>query len=172
MKSILKQSMVLICSAMILSLFWQAKPSFAVPIGGKCSTADQCDDGLFCNGEEACVDHVCAYGSPVICDHGHLAGTPAYRISHCDENRDACVFPGEDSDGDGHDSIRAGGDDCADNDANRFPGNVEVCNYARGHDEDCDPTTVGFKDSDGDGYNDSKCFNTLGDHRYYDTRRH
>lgn len=56
-----------------------------------------------------------------------------------------------DADGDGHDSIAAGGPDCDDNDPNRYPGNAEVADEA-GHDEDCDPNTFGARDMDGDGY--------------------
>ncbi len=63
-----------------------------------------------------------------------------------------------DRDGDGHDSIASGGDDCNDNDRNRYPGNVEVCD-ARNHDEDCDPMTFGRRDEDRDGEVDSRCCN-------------
>ena len=56
-----------------------------------------------------------------------------------------------DADGDGRLSIAHGGDDCDDNDANRFPGNVEVADTAN-HDEDCDASTFGFVDRDGDGF--------------------
>ena len=63
-----------------------------------------------------------------------------------------------DKDGDGHidGSFRDGngrpvGDDCDDNDAGRFPGNVEVVDTAF-HDEDCDLTTFGTRDNDNDGY--------------------
>lgn len=62
-----------------------------------------------------------------------------------------------DSDGDGHEDIYCGGDDCDDNDPNRFPGNPEVCD-TKGHDEDCDTSTVG-PDNDGDGYSDYRCSN-------------
>ena len=56
-----------------------------------------------------------------------------------------------DADGDGRLSLAHGGDDCDDNDANRFPGNVEVADTAN-HDEDCDASTFGFVDRDGDGF--------------------
>ena len=66
----------------------------------------------------------------------------------------------KDADGDGHDAIIHGGDDCDDNDANRFPGNVEVADPAN-HDEDCDPTTFGSRDQDGDGFIDALACNRM-----------
>jgi hypothetical protein len=61
-----------------------------------------------------------------------------------------------DADGDGHGSAACGGDDCDDDDANRFPGNVEVCDAS--HDEDCDEATLGV-DRDRDGFVDARCCN-------------
>lgn len=71
-----------------------------------------------------------------------------------------------DADGDGHRSQACGGaanDDCDDNDANRYPGNVEVCDDV-GHDEDCDPCTVrapnaAAGDADRDRYTSATCSN-------------
>jgi hypothetical protein len=67
---------------------------------------------------------------------------------------------GGDADGDGHMAIACGGDDCDDNDPNRFPGNPEVCDPS--HDEDCDPRTFGARDRDGDGFPDAMCCNGTG----------
>ncbi|MBK7155561.1 MAG: putative metal-binding motif-containing protein [Sandaracinaceae bacterium] len=58
-----------------------------------------------------------------------------------------CAEP--DRDGDGHSAVACDGDDCDDDDANRFPGNPERCD-SLGHDEDCDDTSLG-RDLDGDG---------------------
>jgi hypothetical protein len=64
-----------------------------------------------------------------------------------------------DKDGDGHNRIGcAGGDDCDDNDAKRYPGAVEVCD-ALDRDEDCNPSTFGVRDADGDGHPDARCCN-------------
>jgi len=53
-----------------------------------------------------------------------------------------------------------------------YPGNVEICDPA-GRNEDCDPLTVGRRDTDGDGYIDSSCYNTGPDgKRIYDRSRH
>jgi hypothetical protein len=70
----------------------------------------------------------------------------------------------DDRDGDGHRSTAAGGDDCDDNDANRFPGNVEVGDFDN-HDEDCDPMTFGVLDEDGDGFTSSLVCNIWEDGR-------
>jgi hypothetical protein len=63
-----------------------------------------------------------------------------------------------DHDGDGHASYGDGGDDCDDYNADRYPGNVEICD-ARDLDEDCDYSTGGSRDADGDGFVSSDCRN-------------
>jgi hypothetical protein len=52
---------------------------------GGCSADPECDDGLFCNGAEACVLGVCVAGSSP-CDDGVNCTTDA-----CDEGTDACL---------------------------------------------------------------------------------
>lgn len=63
-----------------------------------------------------------------------------------------------DKDRDGHLTTAAGGDDCDDNDRNRYYGNIEVADFD-GHDEDCNPATIGNLDQDRDGYVDCRVFN-------------
>jgi hypothetical protein len=122
-----------------------------------CTRDDQCSDGVFCNGDEVCAPDVaganafgCA-GSPPSC----LVG------QSCDEEMDRCATlceVTEDADGDGVAATECGGDDCDDSDPARFPGATEVCD-AEGIDEDCDPTTLGGRDLDGDGFEDAACCN-------------
>ncbi len=123
---------------------------------GACSSDVQCDDGLFCNGPERCRPSDAAADERG-CVPAEALPCPA--DERCDEATARCLGSCDlagDLDGDGHLSIDCGGDDCDDMDANRFPGNVEVCN---GTDEDCNTTTLGFVDADGDGSGSSACCN-------------
>ena len=63
------------------------------PSVGCCFSDADCDDGLFCTGDESCVALNCRPGSGDPC-----AGTPYYR---CDDDADACVMCPEDYDCDG-----------------------------------------------------------------------
>ncbi|MFH1808996.1 MAG: MopE-related protein [Pseudomonadota bacterium] len=66
-----------------------------------------------------------------------------------------------DLDSDGHDALGCGGDDCDDDNPLRYTGATEVCD-ANDVDEDCDPSTFGFRDSDGDGAASAACCNSDG----------
>lgn len=128
--------------------------------GATCTGSAQCDDGLFCNGAETCVDSVCTPGTPVACDDG-IACTQ----DRCSEDTQACRSDAPDVDGDGHRDAScldlAGdplGDDCDDDDINRFPSNLEVCDTEH-HDEDCSESTFGFEDRDADTFADARCCN-------------
>lgn len=120
--------------------------------GGACRSDDECRDALFCNGAEECDPS--ASGAD---ERGCVAGPPAC-TTMCSEETDACVTDCPDSDRDGHDEVSCGGDDCDDTDADRFPGNSEICDAAD-HDEDCVPATFGVRDADGDGFVDADCCN-------------
>lgn len=100
-----------------------------------CKTDTDCDDGNYCNGVERCL----SLFNTLQCS-ASTAPSPA------------------DRDGDGHDAIICGGDDCNDSDGNSYPGNVEICDAAN-HDEDCDPFTFGAKDTDKDSFVDASCCN-------------
>ena len=130
--------------------------------GEVCTETADCDDGLFCTGAE-----VCNPSDPTADPDGCVRpGQRCMRLGEvCSEELMRCVVcspstpsEGWDIDGDGAISIVCGGDDCDDADPNRFPGNTEVCD-PDGVDEDCDPTTFGTTDIDGDGEVSSACCN-------------
>jgi len=115
-----------------------------------CADDAECDDGLFCNGQERCVGSICVPTPSCVSD-----------LQTCDEALDRCFTDCDataDADGDGARAIECGGNDCDDANPDRRPGAVEVCDVA-GVDEDCDPSTYGFRDMDGDGLGDAACCN-------------
>ncbi len=114
-----------------------------VDAGASCPTP--CDDGLFCNGVELCVEGLCAPG--IAPCGGQLRCVEADLMC-----RPPCETP--DGDGDGVDSVLCGGADCDDDDAGRFPGNLEACDAV---DQDCDPSTLGTTDADEDGAVSAAC---------------
>jgi hypothetical protein len=132
--------------------------------GEDCETTADCDDGRFCNGEEVCLGGKCAeLNNPPNCDDGIDCTTDS-----CSEEYRECFHEPPDVDGDGvADAACRGADglslgsDCEDTNPNRYPGNVEVCDNAN-IDEDCDPSTFGAIDDDGDGLFDADCCNFNG----------
>ena len=119
-----------------------------------CVEAADCDDGIFCNGVELCdpLDpeadaQGCVPAPSDPCEVDDLV---------CDERSRSCLESCPDADGDGAADSSCGGTDCDDTDPERFPGNPEVCDD--GHDEDCDPSTLGV-DADGDGLYPIACCN-------------
>lgn len=117
-----------------------------------CITDGECQDGVYCNGEERCVAGTCASGEIVACDDGVDC-----TLDRCSEARRECVFAPADEDGDGFGVLGcADGTDCDDSNARVFPGNVETCDSV---DDDCDPTTLGGFDFDADGFVSSACCN-------------
>ena len=125
-----------------------------------CEEDSECDDHFYCNGEERCIDNLCRQGTPIDCDDGIDC-----TIDRCIEERQECESEAPDEDGDGHadgscedEDGNPLGDDCDDSDPLRYPGNQEICDPDN-RDEDCDPTTFGNLDSDGDGFIDAACCN-------------
>jgi len=97
-----------------------------------------CNDGLACNGAEACDPSApgadptsgCARGAPVSCDDGMACTTDM-----CVEPDGTCMSLGSDADRDSYIAIGcAGGNDCDDTAAAIHPGAPEVCD---GMDNDC-----------------------------------
>jgi hypothetical protein len=124
-----------------------------------CRNKSECNDGVFCNGEEVCAVTRQRNSQGVIVKEVGVcqAGTnPCDRGWQCRNAEAVCLEPCEDRDGDGFKAITCGGDDCDDRDPNRYPGNTEICD-ASGIDEDCDPRTVGSTDLDGDGFLSPLC---------------
>ena len=132
-----------------------AAPADAAP--ARCAIDADCDDGRFCNGAERCRE---GDDGALQCSPG---STPCGAGTFCDEAADRCELTcAIDADGDGSISRECGGPDCDDADPRRYPGNTEVCD-AEHVDEDCDPTTFGDRDADGDGWADAACCNRIGD---------
>jgi hypothetical protein len=118
-----------------------------------CTDDAECDDGVYCDGAEACDP-----SDESADQRGCVAGSAPCPGQRCEERADACSDCTEpDLDSDGHDAIACGGDDCDDEDSQRFPGEAEICDLDN-RDEDCDPTTLGH-DRDGDSYVASECCN-------------
>jgi len=119
--------------------YWLGAIRPEVSVGGFCRADSECDDGRYCNGPE-----LCSPGDPAADPRGCvLAAAPCGSGTACNEETDRCAVSCPDNDGDGHLAASCGGDDCDDNDANRYPGNVEIAD-SNDHDEDCNLNTHGI----------------------------
>ncbi len=136
-----------------------------------CARDLDCDDGLFCTGVERCMP-----GAAGAASNGCVPpSAPCAAGERCDEPAGRCVAascdgvgengcPRNDADCDGVVRIECIGSDCGDDDANRYPGNTEICDVGA-HDEDCDIATAG-PDLDRDGFESDACCNeVLGERR-------
>ncbi len=105
---------------------------------GSCTGAEECDDGLFCTGEEACVLGTCELGTP-----------PCIPLGFCRESDDQCLDCLDDSDcsdGDpctGTETCAADGtctveltEDCNKNDQE------DSCDLAEGSSLDCNENSI------------------------------
>jgi len=129
--------------AFAAAAFWTAVGAPGCEKSG-CSTSDDCDDGVFCNGPETCFRGGCLPGTGNACDDGRACSTDS-----CDEAADTCSHVALDVDGDTFADAECGGDDCDDANAEVHPGATEICNDV---DDDCDGTI--WEDHDGDGHLD------------------
>lgn len=104
----------------------------AIEGGKECSSNLDCDDGLYCNGQELCINGLCYRGEPIQC----IVDDPLCFDAICDEEQDRCItiLKGEDKDNDGY-YAEPCGIDCNDNDPNINPRHGEECD---GVDNDCD----------------------------------
>ncbi|MBN8610040.1 MAG: putative metal-binding motif-containing protein [Deltaproteobacteria bacterium] len=125
-----------------------------------CSLDEDCEDGLVCNGESRCEGGRCVRGIALDCDD-----TIACTTDVCSEELRGCAHRALDADADGHAALSCLdargmplGDDCDDAVGTTHPGAREQCD-ASGVDEDCDPSTLGGRDGDGDGFIDAQCCN-------------
>ncbi|MFO0683346.1 MAG: putative metal-binding motif-containing protein [Sandaracinus sp.] len=102
----------------------------------------------------------CTPTPPLSDDAGAALDAPALDAPVLDASSDARARGDGscDEDGDGHAALACGGDDCDDADPLRYPTAAETCDAA-GHDEDCDSSTLGARDADGDGAVDVACCN-------------
>jgi hypothetical protein len=125
----------------------------------ECMRDSDCDDdSRFCNGEPTCQmrTHMTARGPWRV--NQCVPGESPCGVLRCLEATDRCDCSDPDPDDDGADSIACGGTDCDDTDPGRAPGGTEICD-PEDKDEDCDSTTFGERDRDGDGSFDASCCN-------------
>ena len=126
------------CLLLVLYLVVLLFPGMAS--AAACQTDLECDDHVFCNGQERCSP-----GQVGADARGCVRANPPQACrpgQTCNEGMKRCIAPRTDFDGDGHASLFTNGDDCNDHDINEFPGNPEVWDR-NDHDEDCNQRTHG-----------------------------
>jgi alpha-tubulin suppressor-like RCC1 family protein len=137
-------------------------PTAEVAEGDPCETDEQCNDGVYCNGDERCTNPGDA--EVAVCQRAVLL--PCSANHPCQEAQRACDCADSNKDRDPYVARECGGDDCDDSRDDCYPGATEVCD-PDGRDEDCDPMRFNNHasgrdldgDADGDGRIDQRCRN-------------
>ncbi len=120
-----------------------------------CESAEDCRDGILCNGAESCVDRP---GGGAVCMSADILPPLPRVCEYCDELTGR--FELSDADGDGFSAImgdECGPTDCNDSDPTIYPGAPET---TAGVDSNCDgsiaadTTLLCYLDADMDGYGD------------------
>ncbi len=133
-----------------------------------CTLNSDCDDGLYCNGQESCtVEGTCVAGSEMDCDDSDPC-----TMDLCVEDSADCSNSPLDADGDGFvaqlgpGGESCGGADCDDGAASVYPdAGDDECDLV---DSDCDGLTSEHIDDDGDGWIDDACDTVMTDHGDYE----
>jgi alpha-tubulin suppressor-like RCC1 family protein len=137
---------------------WPTTDGGAPVSGERCSQDSDCDDGVYCNGLEACIGKT-ERSQVKFCkkpESGPCGPHACDELAGCD-----CSDLDADNDGFRVEGCAKPNDelwDCDDTDGNRRPRNNETCDGDPEHDEDCDDTTFG-DDGDGDLFIEGKCAN-------------
>ena len=96
-----------------------------------CTDHSQCDDNVFCNGEERCgkfADNYYCYRWDCYKPCNEARGEdPACHPCVCIEDQQMLVYPPKDSDVDGYVDMACEGNDCDDDDKNAHPGMADLC---------------------------------------------
>ena len=64
----------------------------------ECYDDNDCDNGLYCDGEETCVNYECVNSTPITCDNPPEP-EQCYNPGYCDEDKDKCRYPKRDDTG-------------------------------------------------------------------------
>jgi len=73
-------------------IFEEKQDGDEVPDSASCTFHSDCEDGLYCNGQETCVGGICRPGTAVICNDGFEC-----TIDECSEEAKSCVFTPDDT---------------------------------------------------------------------------